>query len=331
MKTQRKHNRASLPKTALPRILFIDREIASGKYPSSGYMAEKYETSLSSIGRDIAFMKDMLNAPIEYCAQSRGFYYSEPSYRIPAGFSSAEDLLALGMAKSIISLYQNTPLYEAARNLLDCITAPLAAEGKEEWYENRIVVPQIPYSSIDPEIWKTITTGLKEDLVITFDYRNIWGGEYKLRRVRPYQLLFDNGVWFLYGYSEERKAVRIFSLSRMKNISLTSDKFSLPKNYDYRSNDKGSYFGIFSGEEKLKFNIAFYNESALWVQERKWADDQKIKETDDGILMTFTSTQYNKVMEWVLSRGCTAQPYAPEKLVNDWQRHIKEMVKLSKN
>ena len=128
MKTQRIHNRATLPKTAFPRILFIDREIASGKYPSSGYLAKEYETSLSSIGRDIAFMKDMLNAPIEYDALHRGFYYSEPNYRIPAGFSSAEDLLALGMAKSILSLYQNTPLYEAARNLLDSITAPLAAE-----------------------------------------------------------------------------------------------------------------------------------------------------------------------------------------------------------
>jgi len=43
------YNRAVLPKTAFPRILFIDREIASGKYPSSGYLAEKYETSLSSV------------------------------------------------------------------------------------------------------------------------------------------------------------------------------------------------------------------------------------------------------------------------------------------
>ena len=330
MKTQRIHNRATLPKTAFPRILFIDREIASGKYPSSRYLAKEYETSLSSIGRDIAFMKDMLNAPIEYDALHRGFYYSVPNYRIPAGFSSAEDLLALGMAKSILSLYQNTPLYEAARNLLDSITAPLAAEGKEDWYENRIIVPQIPFSPIDPEIWKIITKGLRENQLLTFDYRGIWGGDYKPRRVRPYQLLFDNGVWYLYGYCEERKAIRIFSLSRMKNIVLTAIKFSLPKNFDYRLHDKGSHFGVFAGQGKYKFSIAFYDESALWVEERKWAEDQKIEEADDGVIMTFTSTQYNKVLDWVLSRGCTAKPYAPEKLVNDWQRHIKEMVKLTK-
>jgi len=330
MKTQKKPIRSSLPKTALPRILFIDREIASGKYPSSGDMAKKYETSLSSIGRDIAFMKYSMNAPIEYSAAHRGFYYSEPNYRIPGGFSGAEDLLALGMAKSILSLYRNTPLYEAAHNLLDGITAPLNSEGSNGWYENRIVVPQIPCASVPPDVWNLITTALRENRILTFDYQGIWSGEYKPRRVRPYQLLFDTGAWYLYGLAEEKKAVRIFSLSRMKNLALTSSHFTLPKNFDYRSADSGSFFGVFAGQEKFRFCIGFYDESVLWVQEREWAADQEIEETDDGIVITFTSTQYDKVLEWILSRGRTAQPFAPEKLVNDWRCHIMEMRRLAK-
>jgi predicted DNA-binding transcriptional regulator YafY len=330
MKTEKKPIRSTLPKTALPRILFIDREIASGKYPSYRKLAEKYETSLSSIGRDISFMKYSLNAPIEYSAKHRGFFYSEQHYRIPAGFSGAEDLLALGMAKSILSLYRDTPFFEAAQNLLDCITAPLAAEGKVNWYENRIVVPQIPSAPVNPETWKTVTAGLRENRVLTFEYQGIWGGEYKRRRVRPYQLLFDTGVWYLYGFAEERKAARIFSLTRVKNPTLTTVHFSLPKNFDYRSKDSGSFFGVFAGQEKFQFCIGFYDESALWVQERQWADDQKIEKEDDGVVMTFTSTQYAKVLEWVLSRGGTAIPFSPKALVNDWRRHIREMRRLAK-
>jgi predicted DNA-binding transcriptional regulator YafY len=330
MKTEKKPIRSSLPKTALPRILFIDREIASGKYPSSPEMAKKYESSLSSIGRDIAFMKYSLNAPIEYSAARRGFYYTEPNYRIPAGFSGAEDLLALGMAKSILSLYRNTPLYEAARNLLDCITAPLNSEGKDGWYENRIVVPQIPCASVNPEIWKTLIAALRENRVLTFDYHGIWGGEYKSRRVKPYQLLFDTGAWYLYGFAEDRKAIRIFSLSRMKKVMLTTVHFPLPKNFDYRSTNNESFFGVFAGQEKFHFCIGFYDESALWVQERQWAADQEIEDTDDGVVITFTSSQYQKVLEWILSRGCTALPFAPEKLVSDWHRHAMEMGRLAK-
>ena len=330
MKTERKHNRSSLPKTALPRIFFIDKEIASGNYPSSEKMAEKYETSLSSIGRDISFMKNSLNAPIEYCAKHRGFYYTVQNYRIPASFSGAEDLLALGMAKSILSLYQNTPLYDAANKLLESITAPLAAEGSEGWYENRIIVPQVPSAPIGMEIWNPITAGLRENRILTFEYQGSWGGEFKSRRVRPYQLLFDTGVWYLYGFSEERKAIRIFSLPRMKNTTLTDERFSLPKNFDYRTNNSESHFGVFAGQEKYHFCVAFYDESVTWVQERRWATDQKIEKVDDGVVMTFTSTQYHKVLEWILSRGCTAKPFAPEALVNDWCRNITEMRKLAK-
>ena len=330
MASAKKPTRAALPKTALPRIFFIDREISSGKYPSSGKLAKIYETSLSSIGRDIAFMRDSLNAPIGYCAKHRGFYYTEPKYRIPAGFSGAEDLLALGMARSILSLYQNTPFYEAARNLLDCITAPIEAEGNRGWYENRIVVPSVPSAPIAPEIWVPLTAGLRENKVVTFDYQGISGGEHKPRRVRPYQLLFDTGVWYLYGFAEERNAVRVFSLPRMKNLALTNDRFSLPENFDYRADNGGSYFGVFAGQEKIQFCIDFYDESAIWVKERKWAEDQEIEDTEDGVVMTFTSTQYDKVLEWMLSRGCTAQPFAPKRLVSDWHRHIDGMRRLAK-
>jgi predicted DNA-binding transcriptional regulator YafY len=72
------------------------------------------------------------------------------------------------------------------------------------------------------------------------------------RRVRPYQLLFDTGVWYLYGFCEERKVIRIFSLPRMKNLILTADHFSLPENFDNRAYNGGSFFGIFAGQEKIQ-------------------------------------------------------------------------------
>jgi predicted DNA-binding transcriptional regulator YafY len=330
MKTEKNPGKpASLPKTALPRIYFIDREIATGNFPSTAKLARNYETSMSTISRDIAFMKDMLNAPIEYDALHRGYYYSEPNYRIPAGFTTAEDLLALGMAKSILSLYRNTPLYNAAKDLLNSITAPLARNGEPDWFENRIVVPQVASALVPPDVWNVIIAGLRENLILDFEYLGTWDEDYKRRRVRPYQLLFDTGVWYLYGYAEERKGIRLFSLSRIKNITLTSVHFSLPKDYDYRTSSGDSHFGVFAGQEKIRFRVEFYDESAVWVQERQWAEDQKIKETEDAAIIDFTSTQYSKVLEWVLSRGCTARPLAPKKLVNDWRRHSREMQKMA--
>jgi hypothetical protein len=82
---------------------------------------------------------------------------------------------------------------------------------------------------------------------------------------------------------------------------------------------------FFTGAEKYRFSVAFYAESVLWVKERKWAADQIIQENDDGVTITFTSTQYDKVLGWVLSHGCRALPLEPERLVKDWKWHATGM------
>jgi predicted DNA-binding transcriptional regulator YafY len=283
---------------------------------------------VSTISRDIEFMRDQLLAPIEYDALNRGYYYTKKYYRLPAGFSSADDLLALGMAKSILSLYRETPLYEASSQLLESIIAPIASDGNRDWLDNRIVVPPVASAKVKPDLWKIIVEGLKENRVITFDYRGTWDEEYQNRRVRPYQLLFDSGVWYLYGFAEERKATRIFSLSRMKNAVLGKDRFALPQKFSYSDSAGGSYFGVFIGQEKYSFAIDCYEEAAVFAGDRQWAADQKITEIDGGVSIGFTSTQYDKVLKWVLSNGSFAVPKKPKKLIDDWKWHIAEMRKL---
>ena len=320
----------TLPKRALPRIYRIEREIASGKFPNSDDLARLCEVHISTIGRDIDFMRDQLLAPIDYSPLNRGWYFTEKTFRLPASFTGAEDLLALCMARSIFSLYKDTPLYDASRQFLESITTPINADGNNDWLENRITVPPIASAKVKSDIWDIIIKGLKSNRIITFDYKGTWDDEYKKRKVHPYQLLFDSGVWYLYGFAEERKAARIFSLSKIKNAQLTKELFTLPKNYKYTDFSGDSYFGVFIGQEKQRFVVDFYEDSIPFAEERQWAADQKITEKDDCITIEFTSTQYAKVLRWVLSCGCTAIPKFPRKLVNDWKGHINEMKKLIK-
>jgi predicted DNA-binding transcriptional regulator YafY len=235
------------------------------------------------------------------------------------------------MAKSLVSLYKNTPLYEPAVRLLNDITAPLSPDDNEDgertaWYEKRIIVPPVASAPVNPGTWDMIVDAMKENRVIAFEYKGYFDDDYKTRLVRPYQLLFDTGVWFLYGYAEERSAIRIFSLSRMKNISLTNERFNLPKDFDYCTQNDGSYFGIFAGE-KQRFKIAFNEFAAQDIHDRLWAKDQKITEQEEGegIIIEFTSTQYGKVLSWVLSFGSGASPVEPPELVEQWKENILEL------
>ena len=319
--------RKNLPRAVLARIYFIDRQIAAGKYPNAKSLAKEYEVGVATIHRDVDYMK-MLDAPIEYCAKNRGWYYSKKSFRLPARFAAANDMLALGMAKSLISLYKDTPLYESAQRLLNDITAPLSPDEaadvkKAAWYENRIIVPPVASAPVKPETWEIIIDAMRENRLIAFEYKGVWDTDYKTRLVQPYQLLFDTGVWYIYGYSEERSALRFFSLSRIKNASITNERFTLPRDFDYCAKSDGSYFGVFLGEKK-SYKISFSSYASSDILERKWAADQKIEVMEDGsgITIDFTSTQFDKVFSWVLSFGTEARPIEPAALVDAWKKNI---------
>jgi predicted DNA-binding transcriptional regulator YafY len=322
-------DRKSIPKTALPRIYFIDREIASGRYPNTRTLAEAYATGTATISRDIEFMKDMMNAPIEYDFTHKGYYYTEKTFRLPAAFASAEDMLALGMAKTLLSLYQNTPIYDAAKGLMESVTAPLTDGENPRWYEERVIVPPVPAVQFSPEVWNAVCEALRKNRVLKFEYRSTWKSGYTPRRVRPYQLLFDNGAWYLYAYSTEGRGMRMYSLPRIRNISLEDETFAFPADADYRARVDGSYFGAYSTEKTRRFRIAFYNDGAMRIKERLWAADQRIKETPNGVILSFSSSQYGKVLELVLANGRDAQPLEPKELVRDWQDNIQDMRKLA--
>jgi predicted DNA-binding transcriptional regulator YafY len=328
---QNMKDRKTLPKTALPRVYFIDREIASGKYPNAADLAREWEAGTATIHRDIEFMRDMLSAPIKYDHKHKGFYYTEKTFRLPAAFASADDMLALGMAKTLLSLYRDTPVYAAAHQLMETITAPLADEENPRWYEDRIVVPPVPSATFPSEIWHGICEGLRKNRALAFEYRSTWNDDYQPRRVRPWQLLFDNGSWYLYGYAEERKGPRMFSLSRIRNVIVLDEKFILPKNWDYRGHTDGGFLGVYTDVKKRRFRIACYNDAALRIQERRWAANQKIEETPDGVILEFGSAQYGKVLELVLANGRDALPLEPPELVEDWQANLRDMVKRAKS
>jgi predicted DNA-binding transcriptional regulator YafY len=214
---------------------------------------------------------------------------------------------------------------------MESVTAPLGNAENSRWYEERVIVPPIPAVQFSTEVWNIVCEALQKNRILKFDYRSTWNSGYTPRTVHPYQLLFDNGAWYLYAYSAEGRGTRMYSLPRIKNISLEDETFTFPATADFRTRIDGSYFGAYSSEKKRRFRIAFYNDGAMRIKERCWASDQRIKETHDGVVLSFSSSQYGKVLELVLANGRDALPLEPKELVRDWQNNIRDMQKRVKS
>lgn len=170
-----------------------------------------------------------------------------------------------------------------------------------------------------------------QDCKIQFYYKGRWHGEERKNRiVRPYQLLLENGTCYLYGYDEEKREDRLFVLRRMEEIRhVNHEKFDLPADFEFSLRYGSSKFGAYTFKTPVKYKIEFYGNTQVWIKENKWADDQEIKETDEKTTLSFTSSQDDKILEWILSCGADAKPVAPENFVRRWKDKIAEMAKLA--
>jgi proteasome accessory factor B len=137
-------------------------------------------------------------------------------------------------------------------------------------------------------------------------------------------LLFDRSDWYLYAWDENREGMRIFALSRINGIVDTGKKFEIPHNFDYRSLEGISYFGVYKGEKVYHFAIEISGD-IRFIKERLWAEDQTIKKTHKGAILSFTSNQFEKVLGWVLHMGSLARPLAPKALVDRWIVIVQDM------
>jgi len=164
----------------------------------------------------------------------------------------------------LLSHFKGTPIYEEVSNVIDFLAD--SAPQVNSQLLNRIALPPNPQLLIEENVWKVIMNALQENTIIEFEYNGRWNTETTHRKVHPYQLVLDDGRYFLYGYSEERKDTRLFLLTRIKNPKGTNDSFILPPDFDFESHCGGGKFGAFSYGTKDHYKIEFYESSRQMVK-----------------------------------------------------------------
>ena len=64
-------------------MLRIHQAIQSGKHPNAVTLALDLEVSTKSIHRDLEFMRDRLQLPLQYNNDHKGYYYTEEVANFP--------------------------------------------------------------------------------------------------------------------------------------------------------------------------------------------------------------------------------------------------------
>jgi len=88
-------------------MLRVHQLIQSGKFPNTTTLAREIEVSTKTIQRDIEFMRDRLNLPVEYDASRNGYFYNGEVNAFPTMQITEGEIFALVVAEKALQQYRH--------------------------------------------------------------------------------------------------------------------------------------------------------------------------------------------------------------------------------
>jgi proteasome accessory factor B len=128
--------------------------------------------SEKTIHRDIEFMRERMNLPIEYDPHHYGFHFSEPVSHFPLLHLTEGELFAVFVAEKALEQYVGTPFEKPLKNTFDKFTAGLSGELSVHWTElqNAISFKSIDVNAVDARLFQALVLAVRQHREITFDY-----------------------------------------------------------------------------------------------------------------------------------------------------------------
>jgi proteasome accessory factor BC len=285
--------------------------------------------------------------PPDAAAEQESYSLRPENFHLPAiAFTDAE-LAALQAALSLLDgeFAYAEPLRLALQQITWGRPSPLGAP------DQRSVALGITASAGGHELsahLAKVETAIFRNKTIVFDYYTMERDEEGTRRVDPYHLLFQGGQFYLLGYSHERKAIRVFRLSRIRGKVSYATKaehdFRRPADFDPRAYANRADWQL--GEQVGVAEI-IVSARIAWQIERHFGRYGEVRECgeplatgeasgaspegggtadgDDGARDKLFLTSYSSprgIVSWALGMTANARLVGPQELVDELRRRL---------
>lgn len=305
-----------LSRPPLERMLRIHEQLRSGALINCTRLLQDFEVSRKTIVRDITYMREQLDLPIEFDPQINAYRYTHPVNSFPAVQVTEGELMALLVARRAVEQYKGTPFHRQLEIAFDKLTGGLkdrisfspADELSSVSFKN------MGLGKADLGVFNALSTAVLKQLEVEFAYRKPGDARATRRRVQPYHLSHRQNLWYLVGHDIERKALRTFALPRIADVRATKTTFSRPQDF---SPEKffSNALGVLGGSGNFQVKIRFAAKVADRVRERVWHDTQTLLDLPEGgIELTMKLGALPEVESWILSWGSDAEVIAPLEL-----------------
>jgi proteasome accessory factor BC len=276
--------------------------------------------------------------PADGAAEQENYSLRPENFHLPAIAFTDKELAALQTALSLLDgeFAYAEPLRLALQQITWGRPSPLRAP------EQRSVALGITASAGGHDLsarLAKVETAIFRNKTIVFDYYTMERDEVGTRRLDPYHLLFQGGQFYLLGYAHERKAIRVFRLTRIRGKVSYATKaehdFHRPSDFDPRAYANRADWQL--GEERGVAEI-LVAERIAWQIERHFGRYGEIREPaesdraetaqgsdggEEGEKIFSTSySSPRSIISWVLGLGPNARLLGPPELSSEFQRRV---------
>ena len=303
-------------------MLRIHQAVQSGNYPNASSLARELEVSAKSIHRDIEFMRDRLELPVEYDGARFGYHYTEEVSAFPTVQITEGELFALIVAEKALQQYRGTnfekPLLSAIRKMEQSLPDTISLNLSD--IERSISFRTRAEQRLDLEVFDMLAKATARRRQIELRYRKPGRPDIEQRVIDPYHLANINGEWYLFAYDHLRKDIRTFVPARIQSLKPTGNTFERPQAFSLEERLKGS-FGVQSGQGRYDVALRFNARVADYVREKKWHESQRLRELKNGgVELRLKLSSLGEIERWVLSWGGDATVLRPRELATAVKR-----------
>ena len=311
----------------LERMMEIHESVKQNNYPNASTLAKKLEVSTKTIHRDIQFMRDRWNLPIEFDAAYNGFKYTHSVESFPMLQIDEGELFALLIADKALQNYRGTVfekrLTSAFRKIADSLPDAVCIHLNE--WDEALSFRHTGESDVEIEIFDRVckATAKRRQLLIHYRKPN---QEPEARVVDPYQLANINDEWYLYAFDHKRRDIRCFLPARILKAENTGKIFDRPNTFSL-DNYLADSFGVFKGEESYDIRVRFTKAVAPIIREKNWHPTQEINNLNDGsIELRLQLSHLSDIQRWILGWGSNATVLTPRELADAIREEAQRIV-----
>ena len=172
------------------------------------------------------------------------------------------------------------------------------------------------------DFFNDLKTAILEQRISEFEYYNSYG-EKTFRRIEPIQLRFKSRSWYLKGFCLTKEGIRLYKLSRIKNLLVTDEHF------EQRDLPEGSDDPTQGGHpewQALTLTLRIAPQMAYRVFD-EFYEDMVEKQPDGSFLVTVTWPEDDWLYGFILSFGGHIEVLAPAHLRNTIKNEAEKIVK----